>query len=94
MPDNTHDLYMATGYLLAQDRLWQMDMLRHVTEGRLSEIFGEKFIETDLLLRSLRFGLKSKKILAAADTASLDAINAFTEGVNQFIKDERTSPTS
>ncbi len=83
---NTHDLYMATGYLLAEDRLWQMDMLRHVTEGRLSEIFGEKYIETDLLLRSLRFGLKSQKILAAADTASLDAINAFTEGVNQFIK--------
>ncbi len=81
-----HDLYMATGYLLAEDRLWQMDMLRHVTEGRLSEIFGEKFIETDLLLRSLRFGLKSQKILAAADTASLDAIDAFTEGVNQFIE--------
>jgi len=81
-----HDLYMATGYLLAEDRLWQMDMLRHVTEGRLSEIFGEKYVETDLLLRSLRFGLKSQKILAAADTASLDAISAFAEGVNQFIK--------
>jgi len=81
-----HDLYMATGYLLAEDRLWQMDMLRHVTEGRLSEIFGEKYVETDLLLRSLRFGLKSQKILASADTASLDAIRAFTEGVNQFIK--------
>jgi penicillin G amidase len=81
-----HDLYMATGYLLAEDRLWQMDMLRHVTEGRLSEIFGEKYVETDLLLRSLRFGLKSQKILAAADTASLEAIRAFTDGVNQFIK--------
>ena len=81
-----HDLYMATGYLLAEDRLWQMDMLRHVTEGRLSEIFGVKYVETDLLLRSLRFGLKSQRILASADTASLDAIRAFTEGVNQFIK--------
>lgn len=83
---NMHDLYMATGYLLAEDRLWQMDMLRHVTEGRLSEIFGEKYVGTDLLLRSLRFGLKSQKILAAADTASLEAISAFTDGVNQFIK--------
>jgi penicillin amidase len=81
-----HDLYMTTGYLLAEDRLWQMDMLRHVTEGRLSEIFGEKYVETDLLLRSLRFGLKSQRILADADTASLDAIRAFTDGVNQFIK--------
>jgi penicillin G amidase len=81
-----HDLYVATGYLLAEDRLWQMDMLRHVTEGRLSEIFGEKYVGTDLLLRSLRFGMKSRKILATADTASLEAINSFTDGINQFIK--------
>jgi penicillin G amidase len=81
-----HDLYLATGYLLASDRLWQMDMLRHVTEGRLSEIFGEKFVGTDLILRSLRFSLKSQKILSAADTASLEALNAFADGVNQYIR--------
>jgi len=80
-----HDLYMAVGYLLAEDRLWQMDMLRHVTEGRLSEIFGEDYVDTDLLLRALRFRKKSEKILAQADTASLMAINAFAEGINQFI---------
>ena len=80
-----HDLYMAVGYLLAEDRLWQMDMLRHVTEGRLSEIFGEKFVDTDLLLRALRFREKSVKILAQADPASMEALNAFAEGVNQFI---------
>ncbi len=81
-----HDLYLATGYLLAEDRLWQMDMLRHVTEGRLSEIFGEKYVGTDLLLRSLRFGLKSQKILASSDAASLEALAAFTDGINQYIK--------
>ncbi len=86
---DNHDLYMATGYLLAQDRLWQMDMLRHVTEGRLSEIFGEKYVETDLLLRSLRFGAKSQRILAAADSASLEAIRAFTDGFNQYIRENK-----
>ncbi len=80
-----HDLYLATGYLLAEDRLWQMDMLRHVTEGRLSEIFGEDYVDTDLLLRALRFREKSERIIAQADQASLEAINAFAEGINQYI---------
>lgn len=80
-----HDLYMAAGYLLAEDRLWQMDMLRHVTEGRLAEIFGESYVDSDLLLRALRFREKSEKILALADPASIAALNAFSDGVNQFI---------
>lgn len=83
---NENDLYMVTGYLLAQDRMWQMDLLRRVTLGRLSEIFGEDFIETDLLLRGLRFSEKSKKILAVTDAKQLAALNAFCEGINQYIK--------
>jgi len=81
-----HDLYMAVGYLLAEDRLWQMDMLRHVTEGRLSEIFGKDYVDTDLLLRALRFREKSEMILSQADPACLEALNAFASGVNQFIQ--------
>jgi penicillin amidase len=84
-----HDLYMAVGYLLAEDRLWQMDMLRHVTEGRLSEIFGEKYADTDLLLRALRFREKSEKILAQVDSSSLGALEAFSDGVNQFIMNNK-----
>jgi penicillin amidase len=83
---NENDLYMVTGYLLAQDRMWQMDLIRRVTLGKLSEIFGEDFIETDLLLRGLRFSEKSKKILAVTDAKQLAAINAFCEGINQYIK--------
>jgi penicillin amidase len=80
-----HDLYMAVGYLLAQDRLWQMDMLRHVTEGRLSEIFGKSHIENDLILRALRFREKSEKILEQTDSGILEALNAFASGINQYI---------
>jgi penicillin amidase len=80
-----NDLYTATGYLLAQDRLWQMDLLRRVTLGRLSEIFGEGFIDTDLLLRALRFSEKSEKILADIDEKHLAALQSFCSGVNQFI---------
>ncbi len=80
-----HDLYLAVGFLLAQDRLWQMDLLRHVTEGRLSEIFGKDYVETDLLLRALRFSKKSEKLLSSASPESRAAILAFSDGVNQYI---------
>jgi penicillin amidase len=83
---NENDLYMATGYLLAQDRMWQMDLIRRITLGRLSEIFGEDFIETDMLLKGLRFSEKSEKIIALTEEKQLAAINAFCEGINQYIK--------
>src|SRR6056297_3510837 len=57
------DLYTAVGYLMAQDRLWQMDLLRRATKGNLSEIFGKDFIDTDVLMRSLRITEKSHKVL-------------------------------
>ncbi len=81
-----NDLYMAVGYLLAQDRMWQMDLIRRVTLGRISEIFGEDFVETDLLLRALRFSDKSEKILGELDENYQATIEAFCEGVNQYIK--------
>lgn len=79
------DLYTAVGYVLAQDRLWQMDLLRRVTLGRLSEIFGDKFIETDLLLRALRYSEKSQRIIASMDSSQLRCLQAFANGVNEFI---------
>ena len=82
---NENDLYAAVGYVLAQDRLWQMDLLRRVTTGRLSEIFGARMVETDLLLRALRYSDKSAKILAIMDTAQLDALKSFCNGINEYI---------
>ena len=75
---NGEDLYRAVGYVMAQDRLWQMDLLRRVTMGRLSEIFGEDFVETDLLLRSLRIFEKSQLILSKTGPEILKANEAFS----------------
>ncbi len=80
-----HDLYMVTGYLMAQDRMWQMDLLRRVTLGRLSEIFGDSFIKTDLLLRSLQYSRKSEHLLKTSSKETLLALEAFAEGVNRYI---------
>ncbi|MBN2214693.1 MAG: penicillin acylase family protein [Bacteroidales bacterium] len=83
--ETERDLYTAVGYLMAQDRLWQMDLLRRVTLGQLSEIFGEGYVETDLLLRALRYSVKSKKLLQVTEPEIIDALEAFANGVNQYI---------
>lgn len=83
---NEHDLYMVTGYLMAQDRLWQMDLLRRVTQGRLSEIFGADMVDTDQLLRALQIQEKSKMVLENSDQALLDCLSAFADGVNAYLE--------
>ncbi len=84
---NEHDLYMATGYVMAQDRLWQMDLLRRVTMGRLSEIFGADMVKTDHLLRALRMTEKSKMVLTQTENSIVQNLDAFAAGVNAYIKE-------
>ncbi|MFA6482488.1 MAG: penicillin acylase family protein, partial [Bacteroidales bacterium] len=83
--ENEHDLYLAIGYTMAQDRLWQMDLLRRVTQGRLAEIFGKDLVDADLLFRALRFTEKSRGVFSRADESLRVCIESFAEGVNQFI---------
>jgi penicillin amidase len=83
---NEADLYRAVGYVMSQDRLWQMDLLRRVTAGRLSEIFGEDLVESDLLMRALRIPEKSAMVFAAAEPKPAAALAAFADGVNLYIQ--------
>ncbi|MFO7911373.1 MAG: penicillin acylase family protein [Desulfotignum sp.] len=89
---NEGDLYRAVGYVMAQDRLWQMDLLRRVTLGRLSEIFGDSLVEVDLLMRALKISDKSRAILdSCRDQGLLTALDAFCAGVNAYIADAGSS---
>lgn len=82
---NVHDLALAQGFAMAQDRLWQMDLMRRLGEGRLSEVFGPVALETDEENR--RLGLNHA---AAAEAAALAPeehvlLDAFAQGVNDNI---------
>ena len=83
---NENDLYRATGYCMAQDRLWQIDLIRRATAGRLSEIFGSEYIEADQMLRMLRIPDKSQMIINNSDAKLISTLDAFSDGVNQFIE--------
>ena len=87
--ENENDLYIAVGYVMAQDRLWQMDLLRRATTGRLSEIFGKDLAETDLLFRSLKINEKSQLVLSNTDDIIKASLVAFCKGVNQYIEQNK-----
>ena len=65
--DSEEDLYRTVGYVMAQDRLWQMDLMRRITTGSLSEVLDPGLVDADLLFRALDFPGKSAKVLARTD---------------------------
>jgi penicillin amidase len=82
---NEHDLYFTVGYVMAQERLWFMDLIRRVTTGRLSEVMGVQLVETDKFLRCLEMTVKSKKVLSNEDPQVLSYMQAYVDGVNAYI---------
>lgn len=80
------DLFYAQGYTQAQDRLWQMDLSRRVVAGRLSEIFGEGYVETDFFLRSLLMRRSAEEGLATLNPRTKTLLEHFAAGVNNFIE--------
>ncbi len=86
---NSHDAYMALGYVQAQERLFQMEMIRRVTSGRLSELLGEKFINTDKTMLTLSIremaGKSADKYFAAIDEPYKKETLAYLKGINSFI---------
>lgn len=87
--ETEEDLYRAVGYVMAQDRLWQMDLMRRGTTGRLSEIFGDDLVKTDALMRALCISEKSEAILKTLDPEVRLVLFAFTDGVNQYIENHQ-----
>jgi penicillin G amidase len=88
------DAYYALGYLHAQDRLFQMEMLRRAAGGRLSEILGEDLVNVDKLFRTIGLPQFAKDHAARfmnSDTAAWQrAALAYQKGINHYIKTGKT----
>ena len=85
--ENDADLFKTLGYIHAQERLWQMELLRRVASGRLSEIFGAEFIENDKFFLNLGIAENSIETVSKlqSDTEFVQRANAYLEGINHFI---------
>lgn len=91
--ENEEDAFRTFGYVHAQDRLWQMELLRRIGTGRLSEVFGSKMLNTDKFFLSLGIDEATKKTVAELDKNSptVQLSQAYLDGINQFI-DEGPTP--
>lgn len=81
----SRDLFVAQGYVHAQDRFWQMDTWRHIGAGRLSEMFGESQVETDAFLRTLGFSAIAQQEYELAPAHVKEALDAYADGVNAYL---------
>jgi len=91
--DNEIDAYRALGYVHAQDRLWQMELIRRIAAGRLAEIFGTELVKTDKFFRGLGVDAAANKAITELDQNSQHYLLsiAYLEGINHFI-DEGITP--
>ncbi|WP_085594372.1 MULTISPECIES: penicillin acylase family protein [unclassified Pseudomonas] len=84
--ENETDLYRTLGYVHAQDRLFQMEVLRRLSRGELAEVLGPKLLDTDKLFRSLRIRERADSYVAGLDRQSpaWQALQAYLDGINQY----------
>ncbi|GAA1977542.1 penicillin acylase family protein [Microbacterium pumilum] len=92
--DDTHDLFYAQGFVHAQDRFWEMDFRRHVTSGRVSELFGESQLGTDKFLRTLGWHDIAEQEVEALDPTVKAYYDAYAEGVNAYLADHSGAEAS
>jgi penicillin amidase len=85
------DMIEAQGYVIAQDRLWQMDLLRRVARGQISEIFGAELVTVDRQFRTLRLGVAADRDVTLLDEEQRSAVEAYARGVNAFIAQHENS---
>ncbi len=85
--DNARDLFFAQGFVQAQDRFFEMDVRRHITAGRLAELFGPDALETDKVVRTLGWRRVAEQEVAELDPEAIAYLESFSAGVNAYLAD-------
>ncbi|MAY85795.1 MAG: penicillin acylase family protein [Pseudooceanicola sp.] len=85
--DSDADVLFGLGYAHAQDRLWQMTMLRRTAQGRLSEVFGARTLPIDRLLRRFDIYRLAMQSVDAQDAETRAALTAYAAGVNTRLQE-------
>lgn len=88
--ENDADVFFGLGYAHAQDRLWQMTMLRRTAQGRLSELFGEQTLGIDKVIRRFDLYGTAVKSVEAQDQRTQDALASYAAGVNAWLAEVNT----
>ncbi len=83
---NTHDLYFAQGYVLASERLFQIDFMLRLGSGRLSELFGDFTLSLDRFVRTVGWNRAAKRLVAQWDDLGLEIGEAALDGMRAWVE--------
>lgn len=86
---NESDAFFMTGYQHALDRLWQMELYRRTSQGKLAEILGPDLLEIDRFYRSIQFEKIAKKIWKSMDKDTRLMLQSYSDGVNYYITENK-----
>jgi penicillin amidase len=89
--ENDEDAAFGIGYATAQDRLFQMEMIRRAIAGRLSEIFGDSLIKVDRLFRTITAQRSVDSLYKLLSPEMKTLMTAYADGVNRYISDPKTT---
>jgi penicillin G amidase len=91
---SSHDLFYAQGFVQAQDRFFEMDVRRHITAGRLSELFGEATLPADKAIRTMGWRRVAEQEVSRLKPSTKAYLQAFSDGVNAYIHTHTPSEMS
>ena len=86
---NLEDLFLAQGYVTAQDRLWEMDMTRRFAAGDMAEVLGAEWVKHDREQRILGLEARAEQALQELSPRDRSYLEAYARGVNDFIAQQR-----
>jgi penicillin amidase len=86
---NLEDLFLAQGFVTAQDRLWQMDMTRRFAAGELAEVLGPDWLQHDREQRILGLQVRAQKAVEELSPRDRRYLEAYARGINDFIARRR-----
>jgi penicillin amidase len=89
---NLHDVLFAQGFVVASERLWQLDFMLRLANGRLSELVSEMALPVDRFFRTLGFNRAAARIASRYDDDDLAFVRANTEGIRAWIDQIRVLP--
>lgn len=82
--DSLHDLLFAQGYVVARERMWQMDLLRRLAGGRLAEVFGTLVLPADRFFRTMGLDREAERSLAVLNREERSLLESYVAGVNAY----------
>jgi penicillin G amidase len=86
------DALFAQGYVVASERMWQMDLMRRLAQGRLAEVFGEDALPADRFFRTIGLGAAARRSLAELEDPYRGYLDAYAAGVNAYLEKAEAWP--